>query len=174
MITGSGRGSSASASVSPIVISGMPATEMISPGAGLVGVDAVERLGDVELGDLDPLDRAVGAAPGDRLAPADRAVADPADGQPADVGRGVEVGHVGLEGVVGVVLGRREALDDQVDQRREVGALDALLEATPSPPWRWCRRSGTRSGTRRRRGRGTARRPRRRPRRCGRRAGRPC
>jgi len=32
VITGNGRGSSAEASVSPIVISGMPATEMISPG----------------------------------------------------------------------------------------------------------------------------------------------
>ncbi len=50
VITGSGRGSSGSASVSPIVTSGRPATAMISPGAGLVGVDAVQRLGDVELG----------------------------------------------------------------------------------------------------------------------------
>ena len=50
VITGSGLGSSASASVSPIVISGIPATEMISPGAGLVRVDALERLGDVQLG----------------------------------------------------------------------------------------------------------------------------
>jgi hypothetical protein len=33
VITGSGRGSSADASVSPIVISGIPATEMISPAA---------------------------------------------------------------------------------------------------------------------------------------------
>ena len=32
VITGSGRGSSGSASVSPIVTSGMPATAMISPG----------------------------------------------------------------------------------------------------------------------------------------------
>ena len=32
VITGSGRGSSRSASVSPIVTSGMPATAMISPG----------------------------------------------------------------------------------------------------------------------------------------------
>ena len=50
VITGSGRGSSGSASVSPIVTSAMPATAMISPGPGLGGVDAIERLGDVELG----------------------------------------------------------------------------------------------------------------------------
>ena len=65
--TGSGRGSSGSASVSPIVTSGRPATATISPGPGLVGVDAVERLGHVELGDLHALDPAVGAAPGDLL-----------------------------------------------------------------------------------------------------------
>ena len=32
LVTGSGRGSSRSASVSPIVMSGMPAIAMISPG----------------------------------------------------------------------------------------------------------------------------------------------
>ena len=42
---------------------------MISPGPGLLGRDALERLGDVELGDLRRLDAAVGAAPGDRPAP---------------------------------------------------------------------------------------------------------
>ena len=57
VMTGSGRGSSGSASVSPIVTSGMPATAMISPGPGLVGLDPVERLGDVELGDRGALDR---------------------------------------------------------------------------------------------------------------------
>ena len=36
-ISGSGRGSAGSAIVSPIVISGMPAMAMISPGPGLVG-----------------------------------------------------------------------------------------------------------------------------------------
>ena len=66
-ITGSGRGSSGSASVSPIVTSGMPATAMISPGPGLLGLDPVERLGDVQLGHLRPLDRPVRAAPGDLL-----------------------------------------------------------------------------------------------------------
>ena len=35
VISGSGRGSSGSASVSPIMISGMPATAMMSPGPAL-------------------------------------------------------------------------------------------------------------------------------------------
>ena len=67
-ITGSGRGSSGSASVSPIVTSGIPATAMISPGPCLARLDPVERLRHVELGDLRALDRPVGAAPGDLLA----------------------------------------------------------------------------------------------------------
>ena len=97
VITGSGRGSSGSARVSPIVTSGRPATAMISPGPGLVGLDPVERLGHVEVGDRRALDRAVGAAPGDRRALADRPVADPAERQAADVGGGVEVGDVRLQ-----------------------------------------------------------------------------
>ncbi len=43
-ITGSGRGSSGSASVSPIVTSGRPATAMISPGPGLLGADPLQPL----------------------------------------------------------------------------------------------------------------------------------
>ena len=42
---------------------------MISPGPDLVGVDAVERLGDVQLGDAHVLDRAVDPAPRDRSGP---------------------------------------------------------------------------------------------------------
>ena len=59
VMTGSGRGSSGSASVSPMVISAMPAIAMMSPGPADVGRHPLERLGDQQLGDLDPLDRAV-------------------------------------------------------------------------------------------------------------------
>ncbi len=48
-ISGSGLGSSGSAIVSPIVISGMPAIATISPGPGLLGVHALHALGEVEL-----------------------------------------------------------------------------------------------------------------------------
>ena len=92
-ISGSGRGSSGSASVSPIVTSGDAGDGDDLAGSGLLGVDAVERLGDVQLGHLDPLDLAVGPAPRDLLAAPDRAVHDPAQGEAADVGRRVEVGH---------------------------------------------------------------------------------
>jgi len=64
--------------------------------ARLRRVDAVKRLGDVKLGHLCPLDAAVDAAPRDLLALADRPLAHTAEGQPANVRRGVEVGHVRL------------------------------------------------------------------------------
>ena len=99
---------------------------------GLLGADPLQRLGHVQLGDGRPLDRAVGAAPGDLLAVADRPVADPAERQATDVGRGVEVGDMRLQRVVGVVLGRRDALQHQVEQGGEVGALDSLLQRGPA------------------------------------------
>ena len=120
VITGSGRGSSGSAIVSPIVTSAMPATATISPGPASRRVDAVERLGDVQLGDLRALDRPVRAAPGDLLALADRAVADAAERQAADVRRRVEVRDERLQRVLGVVGRRGDALEQRVEQRREV------------------------------------------------------
>ena len=45
-ITGSGRGSSASEIVSPIVTSGRPGERDDLARPGLVGVDPLERLGD--------------------------------------------------------------------------------------------------------------------------------
>jgi hypothetical protein len=54
VISGSGRGSSRSARVSPIMMSGMPAMAMMSPGAGgLAGRRlALQALGHEQLGDL--------------------------------------------------------------------------------------------------------------------------
>ena len=172
--TGSGRGSSGSASVSPIVTSGMPGDGDDVAGPRLGGLDAVERLGHVELRHLGALDGAVGAAPGDLLALADRAVPHPADREPADVRRGVEIRDERLQRMPLLVDRRR-------DRRRAAGRAaaagrrrDRRRRARPGRPWRCSRRSGTRSGSRRRRGRGTARRPRSRPPRRARRAGRPC
>ena len=84
---------------------------------GLGGIDAVERLGDVELGDARGRDRAVGAAPGDRLALLDRPVVHAADREPPDVGRRVEVGDVRLQRLRLVVLRRRDRVDQHVHQR---------------------------------------------------------
>ena len=70
---------------------------------GLVGGDAVERLGDVELGHARGLDRPVGAAPGDLRALAQRAVADAEQREPADVRARVEVRDERLQRVLRVV-----------------------------------------------------------------------
>ena len=97
----------------------------------MVGLHAVQRLRHVELGDLGPLDRAVGAAPGHGVAPAELAVADAAEGQPPDVRRRIEVGHEGLERRALVVPGRGHVLQQRLEQRRErrfqsVGRAPAL------------------------------------------------
>ena len=134
VMTGSGRGSSGSASVSPMVISAMPATAAISPGPASVGVDPVEGVGHVELGDLGPLDGAVELAPGHRGPLAEGAVVDPADGQAAEIGGGVEVGHDGLQGRVRVEVGGGDAVDDGLEQGLEVGALHPLLGGGPAGP----------------------------------------
>ena len=141
---------------------------------GLVGGDAVERLGDVELGRARVLDRPVGAAPRDRRALAERAVPDPEQREPADVRARVEVRDERLQRVLRVVA--RRAGSSRAARRT---AASGPARARPGSSRRGRRarsrtRSGTRSATRPRRGRGRARRPRSRPPRVARRAGRPC
>ena len=65
---------------------------------------------------------AVGAAPGDRLALAERAVAHAAERDPADVGRRVEVGDQRLERDAVVVLGRGDVVEQHLEQRLEPSA----------------------------------------------------
>jgi hypothetical protein len=100
--------------------------------AGLLRLDAVERLRHVQLADLRALHRPVRAAPGDRLAAADDAVPDAADGQAPDVERRVEVGDVGLQRVVGVVPRGGHVLQQQVHERPEV--LRERLRLQPGAP----------------------------------------
>ena len=162
-MTGSGRGSSRSASVSPIVTSARPGERDDLARAGLLRLDAVERLRHVQLADLRALDRPVGAAPGDRLAAADDAVADAADGQAPDVERGVEVGDVApAAGGPGSCRGAGTCSSSRsMSGPRSCGERVRLEPGAPGLA-RCSRRSGTRSGPRPRRGRGTGRRPRRR------------
>ena len=175
VMTGSGRGSSGSASVSPIVISAMPGDGDDLARPGLVGLDAVERLGDVELADLRALDGAVGAAPGDRLrrggscrGARGRARGARRRARRRGWSRGPGAGAPGRARGGGMRSSSRSSSGP-----RSVARL-VLGRARRGRPRVACRRSGTRSAPRRRRGRGRARRPRRRPRRCARRAGRPC
>ena len=57
----------------------------------------------------------------------DPTVADPAQGQPADVGRGVEVGDQGLEGMALLVGRRRDPLDQQVEEDLQVRAVGDVV-----------------------------------------------
>jgi hypothetical protein len=158
-------------------------------GAGALGRVAVERLGDEQLGDAHVADGAVVLDPGDRLALLDGAVEDTQQREAAEERRGVEVGDVRLQRVLVVVRGRRDVLEDGVEQRLEVVVV---RERAVHPA---CSSSRHRCGRRRRRrerrgpgrGRGPARRrpcrsrgrgagpgSLRRPRRCGHPAGRSC
>ena len=96
---------------------------------GLVGLDPVERLRHVQLGHLGALDPAVGAAPGDLLALADRPVLDAREREPADVGRGVEVRDERLQRVLRVVLRRGDRLEQELEERLQVVGESFRLEA---------------------------------------------
>ena len=88
-------------------------------GTGLVGLDPVQGLGDVELGDLGSFDRAVGPAPCHGVAPAELTVADAAERQPPDVRRRIEVRHEGLQRRALVVPGSGHVLEQRLEQRRQ-------------------------------------------------------
>jgi hypothetical protein len=131
-ITGSGRGSSGSAIVSPDGDLGDARQRDDLARPGLVGGLALQPLVHVQLGHAHVLDGAVAADPRDLLAPADLALVHPAEGEPADVAVGVEVRHARLERVRVLVGRRRDALDEQVEQGAQVGALGPLLERGPA------------------------------------------
>jgi hypothetical protein len=99
---------------------------------GLLGLDALQRVGDEQIADSHSLYRAVGAAPGDLLAASDDAVAHARDRDAAQIRGGVEVGDQRLQRVPLLVLRRRDVLDDQVQQRSEVLALDAFGHRRPA------------------------------------------
>ena len=131
-IRGSGRGSSGSAIVSPIVISGMPARAMISPGpASSAGTRASPSF------TYSSATCTFSTVPS-RLIHATCwplrivAVVHAAEREPADVGVGVEVRHARLKRVRLVVRRGGDALDEQVEQRAQVGALHALLGRGPA------------------------------------------
>jgi hypothetical protein len=92
-------------------------------GADLIGGDPVELLGDVQLGDLGPFGGPVGAAPRHGVALVQLAVHHAAQGDAAEVRRGVEVRHECLEWCVRVVGRRGDALDQQIEQRLERRAV---------------------------------------------------
>ncbi len=107
---------------------------MISPGPASSDVDPVELLGHEQLDDLGRLDRAVGATPRDRLAAADGPVAHPAEREPSQVRRGVEVGHQRLERMALLVLGSRDVVLQRLEQRLEVVGERVRIRTTSPRP----------------------------------------
>ena len=102
--------------------------------SGLFDVDPFQGARGVELGHLGLLDRPVHPAPGHRVAAAQCPVMDPADGQAAHVGGGVEIRDQCLEGVVGVVDGGGDVGHDGVEERHQVGPHGIGLRGGPSGP----------------------------------------
>ena len=92
-------------------------------GASGFGRKPVQRFGDEQLGDLHVPNRAIVLDPRDGLALLDRAVEDPKQRESAQEGRRVEVGDVRLQGVRVVECGRRDVLEDGVEQRLEVAVV---------------------------------------------------
>ena len=120
VVTGSGRGSSGIGDRLADRHIGQAGERDDLARACLVRRDAVERLRDVELGHASVLDRAVGAAPGDLRALAQRPVVDPQQRKPSDVRARVEVRDERLQRMVGVVRRRRDRCEERVEERAEV------------------------------------------------------
>ncbi len=93
-------------------------------GADLVRLDAPEAIEDVELGDGVVDAPAVRLEMGDALALLDLAGEHPADGDAANVIAVVQRDDQHLQGGVQIDVRRRHVLQNGVEQRPEVGALD--------------------------------------------------
>ena len=120
---------------------GLADGDLVEPGhsgdltrPGYLRLHPIEGVGQVELGDLGPLDPPVDPAPGHRVATPQLAVPDPADGQAPDIGRGIEVGHDGLQRCIRVVGGGGHVLGDGPEERLEVGAFGVGLDGGPPGP----------------------------------------
>ena len=100
----------------------------------LLGLDTVERFRDVELGDLHAHDLPVGAAPGDLLALANRPFADPAEREPTQIRRGVEVRDVRLQRVPLLVGRRGDPRHQDVEERAKVVGELVRIETGATGP----------------------------------------
>ena len=100
-------------------------------GAGALGRVALERPGLEQLGDADAADGAVGAHPRDGLALLERAVEDAQQREAAEERGGVEVRDPRLQRRLVVVDGRRDVLEDRLEERLEV----VVVRQAPFSGW---------------------------------------
>ena len=89
-------------------------------GSRLFGLDAVESFGHVQLGDLHTHDFPIGAAPGDLLTLANRPFTNAAEREAPEIWRRVEVRDMRLQRVPFIVERCRDAVDENVEERRKV------------------------------------------------------
>ena len=87
---------------------------------GTFGRHPVQRFGQHHLRQLEVADGAVGLAPGHHLVALHLTGDDPAEGDPTEVGRSVEVGHVSLQDRALFVDRGRDVGEDGGEQRRQV------------------------------------------------------
>ena len=92
-------------------------------GAGLSDLNAGQTLEAQQLGDAPPLDRAVVADQGGRLARLDRAVVDAADHDAAEKIAVIEGGHLQLQGLGGIANRGRHVAKDRLEERLHRVAL---------------------------------------------------
>src|SRR6202048_504329 len=121
VIRGSACACSVSARVSPIMISGSPATATMSP--------AIASLGGQQLGDLGVGDDGNAfdlTHPCDLLTLTEAAVVDADQREASEERRRIEVGHEGLQRGLEVTAGRRDVLEQHVEQRVQVLAFGIL------------------------------------------------
>ena len=124
VMIGSGLGFSSAQKLSPMVMPGMPATATMSP---TVVSSVSSRLRPLKVKSLVTL--TVWSVPSmlrevDLLAGLERAVEDARDGEAAEVVGVVEVGDEDLEVAVGGAGRGGDGLEDELEERLEVGAGD--------------------------------------------------
>ena len=172
-----GRPSACSGSqiVRPMFTSSMPVTATMSPAAASSTRRALQALESQHLGDLGGTAILIAVAQRHLATGAQRAAADAADADAADVGVVVERRDLQLQRRIELAAWRRHVLQHRLEQRRHVRARRrVVIECWPSPAAPRHRSPESRAARRWRRACRTARRSGRRPSRGARRGGRSC
>ena len=96
-------------------------------GPGFFHVNLVQSLGDADGSDLGRLDRAVSSAPRDDFSASERAAVYPADGYSAHIGGCIQVGDVGTQRFIGIVLGWWDVFEHDIKEGVHTGAWNVCV-----------------------------------------------